>query len=51
VNKRGEPNLPYTIEIEIEAPIKEVFKTLTDDEEMKKWNDFFVENRYHSEED
>jgi uncharacterized protein YndB with AHSA1/START domain len=41
----------YTIEIDIEAPIKEVFKTLTDDEKMKQWNDFFVENRYHSEED
>jgi uncharacterized protein YndB with AHSA1/START domain len=51
VNKRGEANLPYTIEIDIEAPIKEVFKTLTDDEEMKQWNDFFVENRYHSDEE
>jgi uncharacterized protein YndB with AHSA1/START domain len=43
--------LQYTIEIEIEAPIKEVFKILTNDEEMKQWNDFFVENRYDSEED
>jgi uncharacterized protein YndB with AHSA1/START domain len=43
--------LEYTIEIDIEAPIKEVFKALTDDEEMTQWNDFFVENRYQSEED
>jgi uncharacterized protein YndB with AHSA1/START domain len=43
--------LEYTIEIEIDAPIKDVFKTLTDDEEMKQWNHFFVENRYQSEED
>jgi uncharacterized protein YndB with AHSA1/START domain len=48
---KGEFNMKYKIEIDIEAPIKEVFKTLTDDEEMKQWNDFFVENRYYSEED
>jgi uncharacterized protein YndB with AHSA1/START domain len=43
--------LQFTIELDIQAPIKEVFKAITEDEEIKQWNKMFIENRYQSEEE
>lgn len=41
----------FTYENVIEAPIDFVFDCINDDEKIKQWNEFLIENIYNSDED